>query len=170
MRKGWVYIIEVKDWNLDHYEINERGEWFVKNNNGDSILIKSPKDQVHNYKKNLYNLHIEGLLEKKIKNPKNWGIVNCGVYFHNASTKHCNNFIKNKLSDKKRKSLNYFDFIGFDELKSDSFMKIMKNRRMSVKSYLFDDELYKNFKRNFVPPRHYTDQGTKLHIQKIKRK
>ena len=59
MRKGsGVYISEVKDWNLDQYEINERGEWFVKNNNVDSILIKSPKYKVHNYKKNIYNLHI----------------------------------------------------------------------------------------------------------------
>ena len=45
MRKGSIrslYNFEVKDWNLDmHYEINERlFQWFVKNNNGDSISLK----------------------------------------------------------------------------------------------------------------------------------
>ena len=182
MRKeSGVYIIEVKDWDLDHYKIRERGNWFVKKNNGDSIRIKSPIEQVFNYKENLYNLHIQGLLERRIKNPKNWGIVNCGVYFHNASTKHCNKFIKNHLfdddgtikdkwSDKHRKFLTYFDFIGFDELKSDSFKKIMKNRRMSEKSYLFDDKLYKNFKRNFIPPKHYTDQGINIIYSKNQKK
>ena len=70
MRKGsGVYIIEVKDYNLDIYT---RGpsNWYVKTGEIKTQEIPSPIKQVLKYKENLYNLHIEGLLEKKIKNLK----------------------------------------------------------------------------------------------------
>lgn len=65
MRKGHgVMIIEVKDWNLKHYHLDEKRKWRLNLNNA---FIKSPIDQVLQYKDNLYNLHIENLLEKKKK-------------------------------------------------------------------------------------------------------
>lgn len=163
-----LYILEVKDWDLELYSINERRHWFVQTSSGKRQPIKSPISQVFNYRENLYNLHIEGLLEKKIKNPKLLSIVNCGVYFHNASTKYCNDFVREKFDidqtkperrNRNLKFLSYFDLIGFDSLKPDPFQKIMNKRWMSKKSYLFDNELYKSFKRHLMPPRHYKDQG-----------
>jgi len=63
MRKGYgVMIIEVKDWHLKNYNVNEKRKWKLNLNNA---FIKSPVDQVLQYKDNLYNLHIESLLEKK---------------------------------------------------------------------------------------------------------
>lgn len=59
-----VTIIEVKDWNLDLYKIDENNKWYLKQNNA---LLKSPFKQVFSYKHNMFNLHIDGLLEKKIK-------------------------------------------------------------------------------------------------------
>src|SRR5690606_20707276 len=96
------YILEVKDWDLELYSINERKHWFVQTSQEKKQPIKSPISQVFSYKENLYNLHIEGLLEKKIKNPKLLSIVNCGIYFHNASTQYCNEFVRKKFDiDKK---------------------------------------------------------------------
>ena len=61
MRQGYgVMIIEVKDWNLNHYYLDEKRKWRLKLNNA---FLKSPVDQVLQYKDNLYNLHIENLLE-----------------------------------------------------------------------------------------------------------
>ncbi|WP_317167826.1 nuclease-related domain-containing protein [Cyclobacterium sp. SYSU L10401] len=51
-------IIEVKDYHLDSYELDERRNWKVK---GQSFNIKSPLNQVVQYKENLFDLHIEYL-------------------------------------------------------------------------------------------------------------
>lgn len=171
MRKeSGVYIIEVKDWQLEHYYLNERFHWYVKKSGGDA-QIKSPISQVYRYKENLYNLHIEGLLEKKIKNPKMLSIVNCGIYFHNASTKEFNAFAKNEDQksqiDQDRynrhlKFLSYFDLFGRDELSSEKFMRILDKRWMTRQSRLFTEALYTSFKRYLNPPKHIIEQG--IHI------
>ncbi len=73
MRKNYgVMIIEVKDWDLESYYIDSNKKWRLKNNDA---IIKSPIAQVKKYKDNLYNLHIENLLEKKIDNQNFFGIV-----------------------------------------------------------------------------------------------
>lgn len=57
MRKNaGVMIIEVKDWQLAHYYIDEKQKWRLRSNNA---LIKSPLSQVTSYKENLFYLHIE---------------------------------------------------------------------------------------------------------------
>ena len=168
--KSGVYILEVKDWDLELYSFNERRHWNVKTNNGIKP-IKSPISQVYNYKENLYRLHIEGLLEKKIKNPKLLAIVNCGVYFHKATTSYCNEFVREKFEidvnrpnnwDKYLKFLSYFDLFGFDTLNPDSFNKIMEKRWMTIESQLFDNNLYKSFKRHLMPPKHNLEQGKEI--------
>jgi hypothetical protein len=165
MRKGsGVYIIEVKDWDLDLYSIDSRRSWYVSTNSDKSIKVVSPIDQVFKYKQNLFNLHIEGLLEKRIRNPKLMSMVNCGVYFHHATTSKCNSFVVQKadgkeITEKHRKFLSYFDFIGKDSLSQTSFIKIMTSRWMNLPSRLFDDELYKSFKRHLHPPTHTFEQG-----------
>ena len=52
-----VMIIEVKDWNLDSYELDVRKNWKVKNHKNE-FTIKSPISQVLKYKENLFDLHI----------------------------------------------------------------------------------------------------------------
>src|SRR5690242_10257944 len=66
MRKNYgIMIIEVKDWKFTNYYLDERKKWRLAQNHA---YLKSPLDQVLQYKENMYNLHIENLLEKKIKN------------------------------------------------------------------------------------------------------
>ena len=53
IRKGsGVLLIEVKDWNLNHYYIDEQKKWKLLKNN---TQIKSPLNQVENYKTNLFH-------------------------------------------------------------------------------------------------------------------
>jgi hypothetical protein len=59
-KNSGVAIIEVKDWELSAYQIDENNKWHVKKNNQ---KIKSPFQQAFGYKHNLFNLHINGLLE-----------------------------------------------------------------------------------------------------------
>ena len=87
-RGGGVMIIEVKDWDLDLYTLDEKKHWHLahpKNEAEARAYIKSPIDQAVQYKENLYYLHVENLLAENIKNPYMWGVVISGVYFHCAS-------------------------------------------------------------------------------------
>lgn len=165
-----VYIVEVKDWDLDHYELDERKNWYVKVD-GKKVEKVSPMNQVFRYKENLYNLHIEGLLEKKIKNPRLLFVVNCGIYFHKASRHAVEGFVRQKFDidnlkldrwDRYLKFLSYFDFMGFDSLRPEFFNSIMERRRMRQESTLFDQDLYKSFKRHLKPPTHLEEQGIEI--------
>ena len=61
MRKGYgVMIIEVKDWDLGLYELDDKKHWILKQNRA---VLKSPIQQVIKYKENLFELHIDTLLE-----------------------------------------------------------------------------------------------------------
>src|SRR5690606_26011046 len=52
LRKGYgVLIIEVKDYNLQSYELDKRKNWIVSYN---GAKIKSPISQVLKYKENLF--------------------------------------------------------------------------------------------------------------------
>src|SRR3546814_17211744 len=64
------------DWNLRNYHLDYRKRWFVSKNNA---LIKSPISQVLKYKENMYDLHIQNLLELRLRDYRYWFIVNCAV-------------------------------------------------------------------------------------------
>ncbi len=53
-------IIEVKDWNLNNFKLDDKKKWIYIPNGS---VVKSPIDQVLKYKNNLYDLHIEDLLQ-----------------------------------------------------------------------------------------------------------
>lgn len=162
-----VMIVEVKDWDLDSYELSPNRNWQLKNINnkfGKRQIVKSPIQQVFEYKENLYNLHIDTLLEKRIKNPKFLSIVTCAIYFHNASKNEIDKFLSegNEAKDSYIKFLSHFEFLGFDSLNQDYFKKIIAKRWLDKKSFLFDEELYKSFKRYLKPPNHTIEQGKNI--------
>lgn len=102
MRQGnGVMIIEVKDWNLNNFHLNEKKKWIL---NQDGSVVKSPIDQVLKYKRNLYDLHVDKLLEKSISNIKLFNIVTCAVYFHCASQSEVEDMLVNPYKED-RKSL-----------------------------------------------------------------
>ena len=96
MKEGsGVIIIEVKDWNLSSYVVSEDNSWSLLNKKNQ--FISSPFRQVFNYKSNLYSLHINGLIEEKIKNPNLYNIIKPFVYFHNHTKKDINKLYEEPL-------------------------------------------------------------------------
>lgn len=138
MRKGFgVLIIEVKDWNLDHYYCDGRGNFILRKNN---TRIKSPFSQVNQYKDNLYNLHSSVLLEKGIFDSHIYGIVKCAVYFHNATVGQVNNFMQGCDFEVKSNIQNHFITMGRDSLNPINFNNILYKSYLSRNSRYFDDD------------------------------
>ena len=165
MRKGYgIMIIEVKDWKFSNYYLDERRKWRLKKNHA---YLKSPLDQVLHYKENIYNLHIENLLEMKIKNFKYWTIVCCAVYFHNETESSINEFLVAPFSQDK-KYLNFLkynvDYLGKDNLNKIDFNKLLRKRYLDgdQTSFLFTNELYDSFKRFLKPTQHTKEEGKKI--------
>ena len=162
MREGYgVLILEVKDWQLPSYYIDNKKQWRLRNN--DSV-IKSPIDQVKTYKDNLYNLHIEGLLEKKIHDSKFYGIVSCGVYFHKATQNEINQFLENSF--KSQNDRKYIKIFGVDSLTPEKLRCILSEQGIFSPSRVFNDELYKSFKRYLQPTSHVLEQGNIINLDK----
>ena len=162
MRKGnGVMIIEVKDWNLNNFSLNEKKKW-VYNSNGS--IVKSPLDQVLKYKENLFNLHVDKLLEKNINDKRHFRIVSCAVYFHCASQFQVDYLLITPFQrDRKYQDfLKYnIDLIGKDELVKERFIEILQKRYLSIgqNSFLFTEELYNNFRRILSPSIHMREEA-----------
>jgi Ni2+-binding GTPase involved in maturation of urease and hydrogenase len=165
LRKGYgVLIIEVKDYNLDSYELDNRKNWILKYNRA---RIKSPITQALKYKENLFNLHIPQLLERQIVNFRLLNIVSCAVYFHNASELQINNLLVTPYDhDKGYKTfLKYnIDFIGRDNLNELDFDKLLTKIKLKAGNTqaLFSDDLYDSFKRFLSPPLHLIEDGKNI--------
>lgn len=167
MRKSYgVMIIEVKDWNLANFRLDDKKKWFFIPNNS---VVKSPIDQVLKYKSNLYDLHVKDLLYQKIKDFRHFRIVSCAVYFHCASQKDIEDMLVNPYKDKNKEEDNKYqtflhynmDFLGYDSLDREHFTQILRNRYLISKdpSQFFTDALYDNFSRLLSPPLHMKSQG-----------
>ena len=169
MREGHgVMIIEVKDWNLDNYELDGRKKWHFK---GNGAVVKSPIDQVYKYKENLFNLHVPELLEMRIRDSKHFKNVACAVYFHCATQEKVNQllvtpFEKDDSQSKYLKFLKYnIDLIGSDMLNEENFIAILSTRGINYKSEskYFTKRLYNNFKRILAPTVHFKSQVEPIH-------
>lgn len=162
MRKDHgVMVIEVKDWNLDNFYLNEKRKWVYKPNGS---VVKSPLDQVLKYKNNLFDLHVADLLQMKIKDFRHFSMVSCVIYFHCASQSYLNNLLIAPYKDdnKYQTFLKYnIDFIGKDALNKDNFFSLLQKRYMLTQqpSIFFKSNLYENFKRILTPPLHMRSQG-----------
>jgi hypothetical protein len=172
MRKeSGVLLIEVKDWNLQHYYVDEKTKWRLLK---DNTFIKSPLNQVENYKENLFKLHIEELFLKNIKNKNHWATVNCAVYFHNATEQQLTNFL---LSDFQtdtveknynyyRKFVSYFGLLGNNSLNKNRIDTLFTKFWLNRKSNYFDETLYNSFYRYLKAPIHQLEEGIKINYSK----
>lgn len=161
--KGYgILIIEVKDWKLSNYHLDERRRWILKTN---GTRVKSPIDQVLQYKENLFNLHVPGLLECKIRNFKSWAVVSCAVYFHCARRKEIEALLIHPFKDdeKYQKFIQHYDLLGCDNLTPYRLRDLLHQRYLSPDrppSRWFTHELYNEFTRLLKPPLHTIEQGT----------
>lgn len=172
MRKeSGVLLIEVKDWNLQHYYVDEKTKWRLAK---DDTFIKSPLNQVENYKDNLFKLHIEELFLKNIKNKNHWATVNCAVYFHNATEQQLTNFLlsdfqtdtKEKNYNYYRKFVSYFGLLGNNSLNKGRIDTLFNKFWLNRKSNYFDETLYNSFYRYLKAPVHQIEEGIKINYTK----
>lgn len=163
LRKNYgVLIIEVKDWQFEHYKLDEKKRWVLKKN---SSIIRSPINQTIQYKENLYNLHIANLLEKKTRDFKYWTMVGCAVYFHNESIETISKMMLSPFANDSKylKFIKYnIDLLGRDSLSPNGFLSLLQKRYLISKnpSQIFSDETYLSFKRFLNPPKHLKEEGS----------
>lgn len=149
-KNAWMIIIEVKDWNLDNYKIEDRN-WKVN-----WAIIKSPLRQVQEYKENIFDLHVPWLLEKKLANPKIFNVIKSMVYFHNQSQKTVDDFLKNE------------EEIWYKKW----FLKALGKEWISLEKFLlwvnplFDEDIYNYLKRFLQPTFHTAKQWKQINYNK----
>ena len=176
-----VIIIEVKDWNLDLYGIDLNNKWSVT---AISQRIKSPFQQVYAYKKNFFEIHVNGLLEKSLKSPNFFKIIKTYVYFHHANKQSMNNLYRPHLDrlqelsrrndeDYKHENIHYEDYEkkrawierGKHKYERDMSFALYKDKLpkiafpINAKNIIFDESVYNEFKRLLNPPYHYASEG-----------
>lgn len=181
-RQG-VIIIEVKDWNLDLYRIDEKNKWSVSLASG-LQGVKSPLAQVFAYKKNFFDVHVNGLLEKSLKNKAFFKIINTYVYFHCASQATIRQLYQpqlERLEEQGRRNAERFrqKQIPFDRYEAtraaieqasyrfqrDKSLCLCANQLSGIRfpqqvaGVVFDASVYSEFKRLLDPPFHYASEG-----------
>lgn len=169
-KRHGVLIIEVKDWDLDAYRLDERKHWILKSD--PSTKLKSPIDQVLKYKENLYTLHLDDLYEKRIKDYRFMNVISCAIYFHNATQDAVEEFLVNpyKSDDKYQTFLSKnIILLGRDILQEQAFTQILwKNYMISNNdSRLFSDSLYESISHFLLPTTHQKEDG--MYIKYLKK-
>ncbi|NBB84783.1 MAG: AAA family ATPase [Bacteroidetes bacterium] len=150
LRKGsGMLIIEVKDWDLDAYEVGDdpRDAWRLRNHNGS---VRSPLQQVETYKQNVYNLHVRELFEAQVDKPQAFGLVHTAVYFHNATSSELHQRVGRA---------GHVHTLGRDDLSGPKLQNVLHQSWLSRKSKFFTDELYAAVRRYLKPPIHTPDEG-----------
>jgi superfamily I DNA/RNA helicase len=174
-----VLIIEVKDWNLNHYHVDINNRWRY-----DKSVIRSPQQQAFRYKENLFNLHLPVLGLQQLKNPNFYNLISVGVYFHRANREQLKNFYGTSLDNIHERTLQLNrDRQQIDQVKYDQQMdwcgraryklerdlgmswgidNVVKKVRMLDKlgkHPLFTLDIHEDFARRLRPPVNTQQQG-----------
>ena len=187
-----AFIIEVKDWNLRSYRVTENNKWEVFDG-AKSSRKSSPHSQVFRYKKNLYDLHLPVVGLARLTNPNFYNLVHCFVYFHNSDKNvieslyypaeekqkeeqaRLNQFVQeNKIDfhsyekaggylDAKKRNLQRDKNMSFG---SDRLVLLVKKIKQNSKHVLFDENVYRDFKRRLSPSDHTLNQGKLINFDK----
>lgn len=126
-------IVEIKDWSLDSYTIDQKNRWSVNNS-----IIKSPFLQVFQYKSNLFNLHLPILGLKEALNKRFFSVIACYVYFHLGT--------KRNIKEKYKLPLDKIELEIKDNNKRFKIKHAKENNEL-LKKKLYND--YKN-KMNYL--------------------
>lgn len=149
-RNHYIYILEVCDININEYD-------FIDNqfiSKADCKITYAPFDKVTTYKNNIYDLHLYSFDIAKKEDSKVYGIVSCGVYFHNTNQIEMFNINKNINSEN---ITNYIQRLFKDNI-DDHFNSL---RHKSSNKY-FLDSLYEDIKRLLNPPEHIAELGINI--------
>lgn len=187
-----AFVIEVKDWDLHHYDVDHANQWYVTDNRKRS-KTQSPQSQSFRYKKNMYDLHLPVVGLARLTNPNFYNLVHCFVYFHKALTPDIKqlyvdaesnltqqqNDLNLRLRNGQISSKEYnssFEFIVRKKkqiqrdksiaISRDTLAQLIKKIKQNSKHVLFDDNVYKDFKRRLTPSEHTLKQGIQLEFDK----
>ena len=183
-----AFIIEVKDWNLKNYKITDNNKWKFYDGSKSSSKA-SPHSQAFRYKKNLYDLHLPVVGLERLTNPNFYNLVHCFVYFHNsnkiaidslyflAEEKHREEqsrinqaILEKKISfesyekarqylDRKKRNVQRDKSMSFGD---DRLGHLVKKIKQNSKHVLFNENVYRDFKRRLSPPEHTLNQGVPI--------
>lgn len=182
-------IIEVKDWNLRHFQINTNNRWCYQGK-----IIRSPQQQVFGYKENLFNLHLSVLGLEHLRNRNFYGIISVAVYFHRASRAQLSDIYDEPLGaiHKRIGELNgdfkHIDWEIYDrqvtqlerarfKLNRDLGMswgadvvaQRVRKFAMTKESILFTSDILEDLRRRLRPPEHVLNQGIEVKFDQKQR-
>jgi superfamily I DNA/RNA helicase len=154
-----ILVIEVKDWDLNSYNIINK-DWYV-NKNQNKVRKKSPIKQVEDYKDLIYS-YVEGFVEDSILNRKKYGYLKTAVYFHKSSEKDAFNFCRECRHNKGWVSILGNDSLSFERFRNISYFK----------NQLTDDfsNYYEEFQLLFAPSKHMLELGEEIKYSKSQQK
>lgn len=158
LRKGYgVFIIEVKDWTLSLYAMNDSKSWSVKTGTHQRALIKSPVEQINKYRKDCHDLYLREFYNRACFDKRMFGLIGTGLFFSQATREDIIRFEMNNQPFPK-----YMQVFGQDSLTRDCFIRILQNVHLSpYPSVLFDDDTYHEFRRILMPTMHKADEVTR---------
>ncbi len=150
-----VVVIEVKDWDLSLYEINEEIDknWTCHTSNHETCSPRSPFAQVKHYKNLFFGVYSRILASKKLYNKSLYGMIVPCVFFYYPTSKELNDLFS-PHDDYFRKSYTYY--FAKEDFDNGLFMAVLQNRYIAGdhKSIYFTDEIYNEFKRILRPSYH----------------
>jgi Nuclease-related domain len=156
-----VLIIEVKDWSSAGYRFRQGRHWTLQKNGSQ---VKSPLEQVFEYKRNLYELHLDTLLERKIISPDLFDLVGCLVYFHHENNAGVRDFLGHRMftPEGHLKDFRNFQVAGRDEVTPQRIEAWVCRSGLLQPDQRFEDLLYSSFRRYLQPPFHPAQDGEPL--------
>lgn len=186
IKKGvGAIIVEVKDWNLASYSVDTKNQWRLLKK---QTLLRSPFAQAFSYKKNLFEVHTNGLLDKSMASETFYGLIKVYVYFHNAAKSELSAFYEPALCELRDElGVNQKSYreqkIGYESYeKKRLYLASKKNQlerdvgslavtRDSLKKIAFaggkqnpkfEDGVYAELMRLLQPPFHYANEGKSI--------
>lgn len=167
LRQGYrAFIIEVKDWRLENYEISNQGKWFLRK---DGTEVLSPIEQVSNYKDRLLSLYVEGLLDELHKNSKIFGIITCAVYFHYADKEVMDSIKKIIQNDNSKlgKAAKFIEFYDRSLLLKQSIYRLINESKLNKKHPYFTQDIYRRLFAMFDQGIHHSEEGIDVRLTPI---
>lgn len=166
MRKGYgAVIVEISTLTTNDFVLTGNGEFAISTSKDNLQII--PLERAYKYKENLFDLHIERLLELKIQDVRYFNIVNCLIYFPNISVQNLMSDIQPKLNSirKYERLLQYeIALLGKESLANGELKTALTKLRLfsNSRSAYFTDEIYNNFRRLLSPTINTLNAGIPL--------
>lgn len=168
-----ILLVHVFDDNLNYYHFyqelisegntNDLKEKTTIIQKGNSRPISSPLTTIDTYQDDLVRLHLEGMLNKVLKERKNWSIIKKLVYFSQNTSQEANTFFKSA-------SRNHILFYGKELLSDENEQKnVLYSLRFNTDVKDFDDRIMRSFMRIIIPKWHSSIEGKIINLNTVQK-